>query len=200
MTSIGQTVAYRTLCWVTRMLWKWTGTIEVRGLEHLPTAGPCIVVANHESYLDPLLLQAFTPRVMHAMAKSTQFASRGMAWLMSLVYSFPVRRYQPDPIAVRTVLRLVAAGRAVMIYPEGERSWDGRLQPLRRGTVRLLLKAGVPVIPCRIDGTYDAWPRWGKLARGGHVTITYKPALRLTELSLAEATRVVESALGAPSV
>jgi 1-acyl-sn-glycerol-3-phosphate acyltransferase len=51
----------------------------------------------------------------------------------------------------------------VGVFPEGERSWDGRLQPLRRGTIRLLLKAGVPVIPCGMVGTYEVFPRWGHM-------------------------------------
>jgi len=197
MKSPGRTAAYNTARWIVRTLWRRFGTIELNGLEHLPSAGPCIVVANHQSYLDPLLLQAFAPRLMHAMAKSTQFATPRMARLMSLLYSFPVRRYEPDPVAVRTVLRLLAAGEAVMIYVEGERSWDGRLQPPRRGTIRLLLKAGVPVIPCRIDGTYDAWPRWGRLARGAHVHIAFKPALILPRLDhKPEREAVLESTTG----
>ena len=197
MRSLGQTAAYKTASWIVRTLWPRIGSIELDGLENLPADGPCIVVANHQSYLDPLLMQSFAPRLMHAMAKSTQFASAPMAWLMSMLYSFPVRRYEPDPIAVRTVLRLLAAGEAVMIYVEGERSWDGRLQPPRRGTIRLLLKAGAPIIPCRIDGAYDAWPRWGKLARGAHVRISFKPALNLPKLdSKPEREAVLESTTG----
>ena len=49
------------------------------------------------------------------------------------------------------------------VFPEGERSWDGRLQPLRSGTIRLLLKAGVPVIPCGMVGIYEVFPRWGHM-------------------------------------
>lgn len=197
MTAALQTGFYNFSRWLVRTVWNRAGTIEIHGLEHVPTTGPCIIVANHLSYLDPLLLQAYIPRVVHAMAKSTQFASPGMARFMSYIYSFPVRRYTPDPIAIRTVLRLLEADQAVMIYVEGERSWDGRLQPPRRGTVRLLLKAGVPVIPCRIDGTYDAWPRWGGLVRGANVHLTFKPPLDLPRLDRrADREAVLESTTG----
>jgi len=206
MTATVRKTFYHTARWLVRALWRRVGTLEVTGLEHVPVNGPCIIIANHQSYLDPLLAQAVVPRVVHSMAKSTQFASPAMARLMSLIYTFPVRRYEPDPIAVRTVLRLLGAGKAVMIYIEGERSWDGRLQPPRRGTIRLLLKAGVPIIPCRIDGAYDAWPRWGRLRRGAHVSIAFKPALNLPaldrradrEAALESATDRIMATLSAP--
>lgn len=192
-----QRAFYHSCRWLVRTLWRGAGTTDVTGIENVPPTGPCIIVANHQSYLDPLLIQALVPRVVHAMAKSTQFASPAMARLMSYIYTFPVRRYEPDPIAVRTVLRLLAADKAVMIYVEGERSWDGRLQAPRRGTIRLLLKAGVPIIPCRIDGAYDAWPRWGKLSRGANVRIAFKPALQLPKLDRrADREAVLESTTG----
>jgi len=65
------------------------------------------------------------------------------------------------------LLRRLDEGRVVCVYPEGERSWDGRIQPFRRGTIRVLLRAGVPVIPVGIDGTFDAWPRWASGPRRG---------------------------------
>lgn len=86
-----------------------------------------------------------------------------MAWLAPRVGALPTRRYQIDPQAVRVALRLLDRGQAVGVFPEGERSWDGTLQPLRVGTIRLLLKAGVPVIPCGMVGTYEVWPRWGHM-------------------------------------
>ena len=70
-------------------------------------------------------------------------------------------------------LRLVEKGEAIGIYPEGERSWDGALQPLRRGTVRLLLKAGAPVVPCGVVGSYDVWPRWSRRPRRCRVLIRF---------------------------
>jgi 1-acyl-sn-glycerol-3-phosphate acyltransferase len=67
-----------------------------------------------------------------------------------------------DPQVARVTLNLLAKGQAVGVFPEGERSWDGELKDLRIGTVKLLLKAGVPVIPCGIIGAYEVAPRWGK--------------------------------------
>jgi 1-acyl-sn-glycerol-3-phosphate acyltransferase len=92
---------------------------------------------------------------------------------MKRCYAFPVRRFQVDPHAVRTALRRLAAGYPVHIYIEGERTWDGLLRPPRPGTVRLALKAGVPILPCAVDGAYDVWPRWDRRPRRGRVRVAF---------------------------
>ncbi len=198
---------YAFYCWLVRQAWRLMGgRLEGAGVENIPRSGPCIVISNHQSYLDPLLLHAVVPRVLSVMAKSTQFASPLMARLLPHIYVFPVRRYQIDPQAVRTVLRRLGAGHGIMIYVEGERTWDGRLQPPRLGTIRLLLKAGVPVIPCRIEGSYDVWPRWHRKLHPGTVRVTFGTPLELPRASthaerehvLPEALRIVHDALSGP--
>jgi 1-acyl-sn-glycerol-3-phosphate acyltransferase len=155
----------------------------VEGLRHVPAEGPCLIVANHQSILDPILIQSFCPRPLHTMTKSTQFGVPVFGWLVrEHLLGFPVRRYQIDPQAVRVALRRLAQGRAVGVYVEGERSWDGQLQSPRLGTLRLLLKAGVPVIPCAISGSYDVWPRWGGGIRRAPVRIAFGAPVPLPRL------------------
>lgn len=103
------------------------------------------------------------------MTKSTQFASLPFRRLLAACRAFPVRRYRIDPQAVRVSLRYLKAGQVVCIYPEGERSWDGALQPFRPGTLRLALSSGVPILPVGIEGMYETWPRWRRLPRLGRV-------------------------------
>jgi 1-acyl-sn-glycerol-3-phosphate acyltransferase len=177
---------YRFAQWLARVLWKSYGTIDVAGTEHVPASGPFLLICNHQSNLDPILIQAFAPRPMHAMAKSTQFAAPLVGFIMQRLLSFPVRRYQVDPQAVRMTLRYLDQGLGVCIYVEGERSWDGRLQKPRRGTLRLALRAGVPVIPCGIRGSYDAWPRWDSRIQPRHITITFGPPIPLPHLTRRE--------------
>jgi 1-acyl-sn-glycerol-3-phosphate acyltransferase len=129
-----------------------------------------------------MLIQSSAPRPVHAMAKSTQFAVPIVGHIMPRLWSFPVRRHQVDPQAVRLALRYLRDGEGVCICIEGERSWDGRLQKPRRGTIRLALKAGVPVIPCVITGSYEAWPRWDRRIRRCHVRITFGPPIPLPHL------------------
>lgn len=149
--------------------------IDVDGLEHIPAEGPFILVPNHESLGDPILVQVFCPRQVYSMTKSTQFASPFFRWVLPRILAFPVRRYRVDPQAVRVTLRVLDEGGGVCIYPEGERSWDGRLQPFRRGALRVLLRSGVPVIPVGIRGMYQFWPRWLKRPR-----VVFKPRMPVT--------------------
>jgi 1-acyl-sn-glycerol-3-phosphate acyltransferase len=173
---------YRFAQWLARTLWRAYGSLEVRGTEHVPPDGPFLLICNHQSNLDPMLIQSTAPRPVHAMAKSTQFSVPIVGRLMRRLWSFPVRRHQIDPHAVRLALRYLREGDGVCIYVEGERSWDGRLQKPRRGTIRLVLKAGVPVIPCVITGSYEAWPRWDRRIRRHHVRITFGPPIPLPHL------------------
>ncbi|MCJ7626763.1 MAG: 1-acyl-sn-glycerol-3-phosphate acyltransferase [Longimicrobiales bacterium] len=152
--------------------------LEVVGRENIPKTGPFILVANHQSFLDPIIVQVLCRRPLHTLAKSTQFTGRFMGWFMPRSNAIPTRRYRIDPQAVRVVLRRLAEGEAVGVYPEGERSWDAQLQPFRRGTIRLLLKSGVPVIPCGLSGAYDVWPRWSKTIRRRRIRVEFGEAIR----------------------
>jgi len=162
-----------------RRVWPHVGGLTVEGQEHVPETGPFLLISNHQSVLDPFFIETFIQRPVHQMAKSTQFASPLFARAMRGCYAFPVRRFQVDPQAVRYVLRRLGEGDPVHIYIEGERTWDGSLQPPRRGTVKIALRAGVPILPAVIDGTYDVWPRWDRGLRSAPVRVAFGPTFRL---------------------
>jgi len=172
------------------LLGRWA-QIEVKGLEHIPASGPFLLLPNHQSALDPLLVQGYCPRLVRSMTKSTQFGGAFMGFLLPRLGAFPVRRFRVDPQAVRSVLKRLYEGSGVCIYPEGERTWDGRLQPFRRGTLRLALRVsdqGIPVIPVGISGMFEAWPRWGGPFRsGGQVLLSFGEPLRVPSASPPEA-------------
>ncbi len=202
---------YRTLRRIMRLYLGARMKVRTEGEGNVPKRGPFVLVLSHQSHLDSLLLHAFCPRLLFTLAKSSVFRTRFMAWLAPRVGAVPVRRFRVDPQAVRVALRLIGRGKGVGVFPEGERSWDGMLQPLRRGTIKLLLKAGVPVIPCGIVGTYEIFPRWGhmnwlKVGPGREpVTIRYGAPIHLgkhddraeRERARPEATAKIESAMNA---
>lgn len=167
---------FKSVIWV---LMKVAARVRVEGKENLPESGPFLLIFNHQSFLDPLLAQSHIPHTVHSMTKSTQFAHPVFRWLVPRVGGFPVRRYRVDPQAVRTALRYLDEGKVVGVYPEGERSWDGVLQPFRRGTVRLLLKVGVPIVPCGLEGSFDVFPRWGSGVRRSDVIIRFGKPIHL---------------------
>ncbi|HEX7118734.1 MAG TPA: lysophospholipid acyltransferase family protein [Longimicrobiales bacterium] len=197
-------ILYRFCQATVRTLWPLVGRLDVRGLDNVPSTGSFLLIGNHQSILDPILIQAVCPRPVHTMAKSTQFTSPLFAWLMPRILSFPVRRYETDPQAVRYALARLREGEPVGIYVEGERSWDGRLQPPRLGAIRLILKAGVPVVPVTIQGAYEVWPRWHRSIRRETIRIEFRPPLSFPKLdrraereaALREAAARIMAALG----
>jgi 1-acyl-sn-glycerol-3-phosphate acyltransferase len=181
--------------------------VRVEGLENVPREGPFILLANHQSILDPILIQSHCPRDLHTLTKSTQFGVPFFGWWLPRVNAIPTRRFKVDPQVVRVILRRLSEGKGIGIYPEGERSWDAEIQPFRRGTMRVVLKAGVPVIPCGVSGSYDVWPRWSKRMRRASVTIRYGEAITFgahddraeRERAVPEATERIREALEALS-
>jgi len=182
---------YRMVQVLAPRLWRIRGSLEVIGRQNLPATGPFLLIANHQSLLDPILIQSAVPRPVYTMAKSTQFAAPILGLIMPRIHAFPVRRYQVDPQSVRIALRLLRQGRGVAVYIEGERTWNGHLQEPRRGTVRLALRAGVPIIPTTIRGSYDAWPRWDRRPWPAAVRIRFMEPIELPAVRGARNRRLV---------
>lgn len=156
--------------------------LTVAGRGHVPARGPCIIAANHSSFLDAILLAAFAPRPIRFMTKNSQFAHPLLVRFLPWAGAFPVRRYTTDVGAVRNVRRVLARGAVLGLFPEGERCWDGRLQPFKRTAVRLMLALGVPVVPAGIAGAYALMPRWTGRVRRGPVAIRFGPPLALARI------------------
>lgn len=166
---------YRALQTLVRPVIHWLIRLRVDGLEHVPAEGPFLLVANHQSIVDPVLIQAFLRRQLFTLTKSWEVSRPIWGRLMMALGVIPVKRYETDPGAVRSVLRVLARGEGVGLYLEGERTWDGRLQPFKRTGLKLLLRAGVPIVPCAIQGTFDLLPRWASWPRRASVRITISP-------------------------
>lgn len=125
---------------------------EVAGREHVPPMGPLIVVANHQSNLDPPLLGASFPRRLWYLAKDNMFRGPIGTWFFRSYGAFPLNRSGADIAAYRWALRQLDRGQAVVIFPEGTRS-PGSLGKAQTGVVRLALKSGAPLLPVGITGT-----------------------------------------------
>ncbi|HEY8505260.1 MAG TPA: lysophospholipid acyltransferase family protein, partial [Gemmataceae bacterium] len=134
-------------------------SLRVAGRRNMPAAGPVLVLSNHQSHLDPVLLGVASPRRLASLARRTLFRNRFFAALIRSLGAFPIDQEGVGKEGIKTVLDLLASGRAVVVYPEGHRTPDGRLQPLLPGISLILRRARVPVVPCGIAGAYHAWPR-----------------------------------------
>src|SRR5438876_4866321 len=93
--------------------------LKVYGLEHVPKTGGVLIISNHQSYLDPVLLGVQIPRPMSYLAKSELFAIPGFGWLIRQLNAFPVRQGEGDVAAVRETIRRLQEGHMLNIIPEG---------------------------------------------------------------------------------
>jgi len=155
------------------------------GAARIPAKGPVLLVANHQSYLDPPLV-GVTVRCRHLdfLARLGLFHSAPLAWLLASLNSVPIREEGGDAAAIKEILRRLEKGYAVLIFPEGTRSPDGAMRPFKRGVAVLVKRAKCPVVPVAIEGCYDAWPRERKAPRllGQHVAVAYGDPIPHAEL------------------
>jgi 1-acyl-sn-glycerol-3-phosphate acyltransferase len=137
------------------------------GVGHVPRSGGCLLVSNHASFLDPPAVMCGAGRCGYSFARRSLYRPRLFGWLMRHFLTIPVDRDGGNDLAaLREVLRLLAAGQCVLVFPEGTRTADGNLQGARRGVGMLAARSSVPVVPARVFGSFDAWgrntarPRW----------------------------------------
>jgi 1-acyl-sn-glycerol-3-phosphate acyltransferase len=149
--------------------------LELRGLEHIPAAGPVLITPNHQTYADPPLVTIPIRRRIYYMAWDQLFDVPLFGRFIRRLRAFPVDIDGADRRATREAVRLLRAGHALMIFPEGERSATGEVGRFKLGAFRLAVSVGVPVLPVTITGGHAAWPPGRVLPRRGRITITYHP-------------------------
>jgi 1-acyl-sn-glycerol-3-phosphate acyltransferase len=148
--------------WLCRVVLEDFFDLRIFGEENIPSTGPCLIVANHCSFLDPPLLAAGTGRCIYSFARKTLFKSGPWGWIFRRFLTVPVDLDGgSDFAAVKTVLRLLKNDQAVILFPEGTRSPDGKLLPPKRGAGMLAAMTQVPVVPAYIAGTFAAWGKNG---------------------------------------
>ncbi|MBN1807434.1 MAG: 1-acyl-sn-glycerol-3-phosphate acyltransferase [Planctomycetes bacterium] len=140
--------------------------LRLRGRENVPAEGGFLVASNHQSFLDPIIIGLVVGprRQIHYMARRTLF-SPALGWLIRLYNAFPIERSKADFKALTAAQQRLEAGIPVLVFPEGTRTPDGRLQKVRSGAARLALSGGVPVLPCYIHGAHRAWGKGKKFLR-----------------------------------
>jgi 1-acyl-sn-glycerol-3-phosphate acyltransferase len=154
--------------------------LELRGVEHIPVHGPLVVVPNHQTFADPVLVTIPIRRRVYYMAWRRLFHVPVLGRLIRLLRAFPVELDARDPGAVREARRrLVDEDAVVGIFPGGGRSKDGTLGRFHLGAFRLAASLGVPALPVTIAGGHESWPPGRRLPRRGRITITYHPPLSI---------------------
>ena len=135
---------------------------RVYGREKMIESGGCVLAMNHESYLDPPFGGLCCDREIHFLARKTLLDWPVIGSLLPKVNVVPVDQERADMSALKTVIKLVKAGHCTIIFPEGSRTPDGRLQPALPGLGLIIARTLCPVVPMRIFGAHAAFPRGGR--------------------------------------
>lgn len=147
---------------------------EVCGLENLPVRGGFLLAANHASFLDPPLIGCQISRQIAYFARKTLWKGGFASWWLDSVGTIPVDRDGgQDVSAIKRVLRALKDERGLILFPEGTRSSDGRLQAAKPGVGFIACKTQVPVVPVRIFGSYEAFGKGRRLHLGTPVTVVF---------------------------
>ena len=168
----------------------------LRGWEHVPSKGPVIFVANHQSHFDPPLVGVLVgDRPCAFLARASLFNNRMFGALIRMLNSIPLDSRKPGSEAFRAALAELEAGRCVLLFPEGTRSRDGAMEGFRSGFLLLVRRTAAPVVPVALEGFHDIWPmqRRGPALRG-RVALQAGEAISAEELlsrSTADATEIV---------
>lgn len=134
--------------------------LRFSGLENVPRRGPLLIIANHQSFIDPPLVGGeMWFRHTDFIARAGLFKFKPFGWLISALNSIPVTGEGNDTAAIKEALRRLEMGRCVILFPEGSRTADGAMRPFKRGIALLVKRARCPVIPAAIEGVHEAWPR-----------------------------------------
>ncbi len=145
---------FRGFIWVLmRCLLALTGGVRIVGRQHVPRTGGVIIAPNHISHIDAVLAGVSVPRGAYFLGTSELFEAPIIGTLARWIRGYPIRQDSPDRAALRKTEKLLKAGEAVVIFPEGHESVDGTLQPIQGGAAMIALRAGVPVVPAAIRGT-----------------------------------------------
>ena len=147
------TPAVRPICTaVQRLTLRLFADLKVSGEENLPATGPLIIVANHQSNIDPPLLAAVLKRHTWFLAKAVIFKGPIVRWFLGSWGAFPLRREEGDVRALRWIWHKLESGEAVVLFPEGTRN-PGAMRRAKPGVVQLAIRTQVPLIPIGITGT-----------------------------------------------
>ena len=146
---------------------------RVFGAENVPAQGGVILASNHASFLDPPLVGSGLKRDINYLARESLFRFPGIGALLRSWNAVPVDRDGGGAKGLKIILSRLLDGNGIILFPEGTRTKDGKLQPARSGIGLTVIKSTAPVVPVRVFGTFEAYGRNHKIPRPRRVIVKY---------------------------
>lgn len=177
-------LAYSIGWYLSRAVAKLCFSFKAIHAERIPKTGPMILAMNHQSYLDPPLAGICSDRPIFFLARKTLLKWPILGPIFPKVNVVPVDQDRADMSALKTIIKIIKQGEGTIIFPEGSRTMDGALLPAQPGLGLVIAKTLAPVIPMRIFGAHEAFPRGGR-PRFHPITLVVGEPMHFTEADVA---------------
>ena len=191
---------YEFVLWVLRLTFYPLFLITAEGQKNVPRKGPVMLLSNHQSYFDPMFCQLPLKRHVYHVARSTLYNNKLFGLLLSTLNTIPIRRGEADVAAIKKIIATLKEDKVVCLYPEGERTSDGRIGNIKTGFSLLSRRSKAVVIPIAIEGAYQCWPRHKKMfTPGKRIELHYGKCIsaeevkKMTDRELAENLSIITS-------
>ena len=154
--------------------------------------GPVLIMSNHQSHLDSMLVGIACHEPLHYLARKTLFRFAPFGWLISSLDAIPLNRDGMGIDGIKETLRRLKVGAKVVLFPEGRRTSNGQVARLRPGFCSLARRGSVTLLPVGIAGAFDAWPRSQKLPRLGKIHVCIGKPIHSDEIARYDDRQLVE--------
>ncbi|MHC4875568.1 MAG: lysophospholipid acyltransferase family protein [Planctomycetota bacterium] len=178
-------IVWLTIQFIVRLVFALWLRYRARDCDNLPQDGGGLVLVNHQSFLDPMLVGLPLKRPVSYLARDNLFRVPVIGWILRRTYVMPINRDAASTASIRSALQRMEHGFLVGLFPEGTRSDDGDVGEFKPGFISLIRRTKVPVYPVGIAGAHEAMPRGGVRLFPGPVRVVFGKPLceeRLAEL------------------
>ena len=165
--------------------------VRFYGRNNLPESGGVVLISNHQSHFDPPLIAAGLRRRLNFLARKSLFKFKPFAWLIDMLDAIPLDKEGIGFAGIMESLKRLKNGEAILVMPEGERTWDGEIAPFLPGSLVLAQRTKSAILPVAISGCYEAFPRtkrfpklWGRFRVVYGKPLLYEEIKDLTEEEL----------------
>jgi len=161
--------------WIFLAVFRLFFRLEIKGLEHIPEKTNFIIVSNHTSFLDPVVIMAAVPKKIFCIAMRDIYKIQWLGWFLHVTETLP------SGSSSTKAIELLRQNKNVGLFPEGGVSRDGRLKEFRRGAALLAIKTGRPIVPCAIQGTFASLPFGARVPKLRKIKLVISRPVYLTK-------------------
>lgn len=182
-TGRNRNLVWRAIQLPTSIFFRIWAPLKVEGLEHIDPDQPGLIVSNHQSFLDPLMLAVRMARPISYLARDGLFKIPFIGWVLRNTYVMPISRKAARAASIRAALERLEEGFLVGIFPEGTRQ-VGDVADFRPGVTAVLKRSSVPVYPVGIAGADRIWPKGSWFIRPGRIRVVFGPPIPREKIEL----------------